>query len=70
MTKYRVWGKWNDKEDDAIEIDASDAVEAAFEWTDIKKDQGCFNRDFTEITVYVSDKNGECLEQTIYVACG
>lgn len=70
MTKYRVWEKGIEEKDDAIEIDASSAEDAAFEWSDIKSNQDYFNKEYEKITLCIKNENEECSEQTIYIARG
>lgn len=66
MTKYRVWDKYNEEKEDAIEIDAWDAEDAAIEWGKLKDGQNYFDYNYDGTVVYVLDKNKKRSIYTIY----
>lgn len=66
MTKYRVWGKGIEEEDDAIEIVARNAENAAIKWGDTKGELEHLGYHYYAAVVYVLDENGKCDEYTIY----
>ena len=66
MTKYRVWSKYDEEKEDAIEIDAWDAEDAAIEWGELKDGQDYFDYNYDGTVVYVLDVNGKCKKYTVY----
>lgn len=66
MTKYRVYDKYGQDEDEAIEIYASDAKKAAINWVKFKDEQGWFPDGFSDGVICVLDENGKHSEYTVY----
>lgn len=67
MTKYRVWSKYDEEQEDAIEIDAWDEEDAAIEWGRIQDDQGNYDGDYIDLTVNVLAENKRLSVYTVYV---
>lgn len=66
MTKYRVWSKYDEEKDDAIEIDTWDEESAAIEWGEIKDGLDFFDYNYEGTVVCVLDENDKCEEYTVY----
>lgn len=70
MTKYRVYDKYGQDEDDGIEFDTVDEKDAAIQWCKFGDKQGWFyGEDYEDldITVCVLDENGHCSVYTVDV---
>lgn len=67
MTKYRVWDKYYQDEDDALEIDASNAREAAIKWGRTQDSKFYFwDYNYEGTVVCVLDENGGHHTCTVY----
>lgn len=67
MNKYRVWDKYSENEDAALEIDACDEEDAAIEWGKIQDNQGNYDGDYIDLTVNVLAENKRLSVYTVYV---
>ena len=67
MTKYRAWSKYDEEQEDAIEIEAWDEEDAAIEWGKIQDDKGDYDDYNMNIAVCVLDENEHLSVYTIFV---
>lgn len=66
MTKYRVWSKYSQDKDDAIEIDADEAQDAAIEWCKLQDEQGNYINYYIDMTVHILDEKEHLSVYTVY----